>query len=92
MTDSGWNRACAGIVLVTALTSGANLILTIRQTNLMKERAAKYEAVRMLTEARLARIEGKLDALDADLDTHNAIMDDIEVLKSQVRALRAGSK
>jgi len=92
MSDRGLNQVCGALVLLIALMSGANLYLTVQMTRSTRERAAGFATSRARYEERLTRIEGKLDALDADLDTHQQMMDDLSILQSQVRALRAGSK
>jgi len=92
MSDRRLNQVCGALVLLIALTSGVNLYLTVQMTRSTRERTAGFAASRAAYEARLTRIEGKLDALDADLDTHQQMMDDLSTLQSQVRALRAGSK
>lgn len=89
MNEKGAN-ACVGLlVLVMAVTSGVNLYLTWQLTSWMKAQAF---AMVTTQNSRLDRIERAVQAVDADLDTHVGMADDIRALRAQVQALKGVKK
>ena len=92
MSDKTARWVCVACVAATALASGLNLALTLEQRSSMSLRAADWQARRAAQDARLDRIETTLVSIDADIDTHKSLMQDLEALRTEVQALQAQLK